>query len=78
MLEVGDEGSRRLSRNGSKRDWMGSRLALEKGLLTVNAQIRSRCTLHMPMWLLVLQNSEEPIAVDREELPKEGLGAGSE
>ena len=46
---------------------------MEKGLLMVNAQIRSLgCTLHMPMWLLSATIQKEPIAVDREELPKEG------
>lgn len=48
---------------------------MEKGLITVNAQIRSLgCALHMPMWLLSATIQKEPIAVDREESPKEGLG----
>lgn len=54
----------------------GGRLTLEKGLLMVNAQIRSLgCALHMTMRLLSATIQKEPIAVDREESPKEGLGS---
>lgn len=44
---------------------------MEKGLLMVNAQIRSLgCALHVTMRLLSATIQKEPIAADREESPK--------